>query len=81
MVPVRFVGENSGRFYRVANLCKFLKLKFNFAMLYLPDEMYRARNAHFKVIFGKPVPAETFDGSRTPLQWAAYMREKVYQLH
>ncbi len=81
VVPVRFVGENSGRFYRVANLCKFLKLKFNFAMLYLPDEMYRARNAHFKVIFGKPVPAETFDGSRTPLQWAAYMREKVYQLH
>ncbi len=81
IVPVRFVGENSRRFYRVANLCKALKLKFNFAMLFLPDEMYRARNARFKVVFGEPVPCEAFDGSRTPLQWAAYMREKTYQLH
>lgn len=81
VVPVRFIGENSGRFYRVANLCKALHLKFNFAMLFLPDEMYRARNARFRVVFGKPVPPETFDGTRTPLEWAAYMRDKVYQLH
>ena len=80
IVPVHFIGENSSRFYRVANLCKALKLKFNFAMLFLPDEMYRARGSHFKVVFGKPLPAGTFDSSRTPLQWASYIREKVYQL-
>ena len=80
VVPVHFIGRNSKRFYRVANLCKALKLKFNFAMLFLPDEMYRARGAHFKVVFGKPVPSSAFDSSRTPLQWAAYIRDKVYKL-
>ena len=77
---MHFIGRNSKRFYRVANLCKALKLKFNFAMLFLPDEMYRARGAHFKVVFGKPVPSSAFDSSRTPLQWAAYIRDKVYKL-
>lgn len=80
IVPVRFVGRNSNRFYRVANLCKALKLKFNFAQILLPDEMYRARNAHFRVVFGKPIPASFFDSSRTPTEWAAYVRDKVYQM-
>ena len=80
VVPVHFIGENSRRFYRIANLCKALKLKFNFAMLFLPDEMYRKRNARFKVVFGKPLPCTAFDSGRTPLQWAEYVREKTYQL-
>lgn len=80
VVPVHFIGQNSKRFYRAANWCKRLKLKFNFAMLFLPDEMYRAQHGHFKVIFGKPVPYETFDGSRTAVDWAAWMQEEVYKL-
>ncbi len=80
VVPVHFIGQNSMRFYRIANLCKFLKLKFNFAMLLLPDEMYRARHGKFKVIFGDPIPPETFDSSKTHLEWAQWVREKVYKL-
>lgn len=80
VVPVHFIAENSPRFYRVANLCKKLGLKFNFAMLLLPDEMYKAQHGTFKVVFGDPIPPETFDNSRTPYEWAQWVRAKVYEL-
>ena len=80
VVPVHFVAENSKRFYRVANWCKRLGIKFNLAMLLLPDEMYKARHSTFKVIFGDPIPPETFDKSRSAYEWAQWVREKVYTL-
>ncbi len=80
VVPIHFEGRNSNRFYNVANLCKWLGIKFNIAMLFLPDELYRNQHKTFKITFGKPLPPETFDSSKTPAQWAAWVREKVYQL-
>jgi putative hemolysin len=80
VVPIHFIGRNSNRFYNIANICKWLKLKFNFAMLFLPDEMYRQRGGTFKVLFGDPIPPETFDKSKTDTEWAAWVREKVYEL-
>ena len=80
IVPVHFIGRNSNRFYFVARLCTILKLKTNLAMFLLPDEFYKARNSKFTVIFGKPIPAETFDNSRTPLEWASVVRKTVYKL-
>ena len=47
VVPVHFIAQNSKRFYRVANWCKRLGIKFNLAMLLLPDEMYKARHGTF----------------------------------
>ena len=80
VVPIYFSGRNSERFYRVANLCKILHSKINFAMLFLVDEMYRNVNKTFTVKIGKPVPWQTFDKSRTPAQWAQYVEDIVYQL-
>ena len=80
VVPVHFVAENSKRFYRVANWCKRLGIKFNLAMLLLPDEMYKARHSTFKVIFGDPIPPETFDKSRSAYEWAQWVRETVFTL-
>ena len=80
IVPVHFIGENSKRFYRIATLCKRLKLKFNFAMLCLPDEMYRGMHGSYTVKIGDPVPAEKFDKSKTPYEWAQWVREEVYKL-
>ncbi len=80
IVPVHFIGENSPRFYRVAQWCKRLHLKFNFAMTLLPDEMYRAQGNHFTVRFGKPIPYTTFDHSRTPNEWARWVEDEVYKL-
>ena len=79
IVPVHFIGQNSNRFYRVANFCKFFHLP-NFAMALLPDEMYRSRGKHFEVRFGKPIPWQTFDQSRTVMEWAAFVRDEVYKI-
>ncbi len=80
IVPIHFIGRNSDRFYTIATWCKRLGLKFNLAMLFLPDEMYRSQHGEYKVIIGKPIHWSTFDKSRSPQQWAQQVREEVYKL-
>ena len=80
IVPIHFEGHNSNKFYRIANICKMLKLKVNVAMLYLPDEMIKNRHNTFTVKIGKPIPWQTFDKSRKPKEWAQWVREQVYEL-
>ena len=81
IVPVHFVGRNPARFYRADWFFrKLLKIKFNIPMLFLPDAFYHAQHKPFRIIPGKPVPAAHFDSTRKPLEWAAWMREQVYQL-
>lgn len=80
IVPIHFGGRNSEKFYRIANVCKFFRLKFNVAMIYLVDEMFGNRDKTFVVKIGKPIPWQTFDKSRTPLQWAQYVQDEVYKL-
>ncbi len=80
VVPIRFEGENSNFFYRLANFSDKYVKKVNIAMLYLVDEMYKNRFKTFRVIIGKPIPWQTFDKSKTPLEWAQYVQNKVYEL-
>ena len=80
VVPIRFDGQNSDRFYRIANLCKALHLKFNVAMLFLVDEMYRNVHKTFRITIGKPIHWQTFDKSKSMVSWAKYVEDKVYEL-
>ena len=80
VIPVHFGGRNSDFFYNLANICKALGIKFNIAMLYLADEMFKNRHKTFTVTFGKPIPWQTFDKSKTPAQWAEYVKDIVYKL-
>lgn len=79
VVPIYFSGRNSDRFYRIANLCKFFHSKINFAMLFLVDEMYRNVHKDFRVVIGKPIPWQTFDDSKTAVEWAQFVQNKVYE--
>ena len=79
VVPIYFSGQNSEKFYRIANICKALRLKFNFAMLFLADEMFKNRGNTFEVRIGKPIPWQTFDKSRKPKEWAQYVQDIVYK--
>ncbi len=78
VVPIHFGGQNSERFYRLANVCKTLGIKFNIAMLYLADEMMKNRHKTFTVTIGKPLTWQTFDKSKTYVQWAQYVKDIVY---
>ena len=80
IVPMHFIGENSRRFYRIGRMEKIFKLRFPLGMLLLPDEMYRARGKSYKVVIGSPIPASTFDNSRSIAQWTDWVRDIVYKL-
>ena len=80
IVPIHFIGTNSRRFYRIGRMEKFFKLRFPLGMLFLPDEMYRARGKSYKVVIGSPIPASTFDESRSIAQWTDWVRDIVYKL-
>jgi 1-acyl-sn-glycerol-3-phosphate acyltransferase len=80
VVPVHFNGGNSNFFYNFANLRKFLGIKSNIEMFYLVDETYKHHNQTITVTFGKPIPWQTFDNSRSAKEWADFVREKVYEM-
>lgn len=80
VVPMHFEGRNSEFFYRLANICKALHIKFNIALLYLVDEMFKNRHKQFTLTIGKPIPWQTFDKTKTPTEWAAYVKGIVYKL-
>ncbi len=79
VVPIHFGGQNSNFFYRLANFSDRF-LPFNLAMLFLVDEMYKNVHKTFRVAIGKPIPWQTFDKSRSPKEWAQYVRSEVYKL-
>ncbi|HPM11227.1 MAG TPA: 1-acyl-sn-glycerol-3-phosphate acyltransferase [Paludibacter sp.] len=80
VVPIYFHGRNSDFFYNLANLRKFLGIKFNIEMMYLADEMFKQRGNHFSVKIGKPIPWQTFDKSKTSFEWAQWVREQCYKI-
>ena len=80
IVPIHFGGRNSDFFYGLANVYKALHIKFNIAMLFLVDEMYKNVHKSFRVAIGKPIPWQTFDKSKTAMEWAKYVQDMVYRL-
>jgi putative hemolysin len=80
IVPAYFSGRNSGFFYNLANFRKLAGIKANIEMLYLPDEMFRQKGQEISLAFGKAIPRETFDKSRTLPEWAAWVKSETYKL-
>ena len=80
IVPIHFGGQNSEFFYKLANFSDKYVKKVNIAMLFLVDEMYKNVHKTFRVAIGKPIPWQTFDKSKTPMEWAKFVEESVYQL-
>lgn len=80
ITPIYVDAKNTNRFYRIANWRKKLGIKFNIEMILLPDEMFKQRNKTIRLVFGKPIPYTTFDSSKTDSEWAALVREHVYNL-
>jgi 1-acyl-sn-glycerol-3-phosphate acyltransferase len=80
VIPIHVSGRNSNFFYRLANVRKFLGIKWNLEMLYLIDETYKHQNKTFYFTIGKPIPYTDFDQQHTPIEWATRVREMVYRL-
>jgi RNA recognition motif-containing protein len=80
IVPAFFAGRNSNFFYNLSNLRNFLGIKANIEMLYLADEMFKQIDKEIRLVFGQKIPWVTFDKSRSPLEWAEWVKEKTYSL-
>lgn len=80
VVPIHFGGQNSDFFYRLANFSDSYLKKVNVPMLFLVDEMYKNVHKKFRVKFGKPIPWQTFDKSKSPMEWAKFVYDRVYEL-
>jgi len=80
IVPMFVDAKNSNFFYRLANLRRFIGLKANIEMFYLPDEMYKQQNNTFKIYFGEPIPWQKFDKKQGIQYWANEIRKIVYSL-
>jgi len=83
IVPVYFEAKNSNSFYNIANLRRLFRIKFNIEMIFLPHELFKvkkAKNMIFTIYFGKPIPWQTFDSSKSPQQWTNWMKQTVYDL-
>jgi putative hemolysin len=80
IIPVYVQGKCSQFFYRLFKIRKFLGIKTNFEMLYLVDETWKHKNKSFTLTFGKPIPYSTFNKSKSPNQWAKWVKEQCYAL-
>lgn len=80
IIPVHFSGRNSNFFYNLANIRKFLGIKWNLEMFFLVNESMKQRNADITVTFGEPVPWSNVHKNKSYQEWANIIREKVYSL-
>ena len=80
VIPVHVSGQNSKRFYRIANWRKLLSIKVNIEMLYLADEMYKQKGQTITITFGKPISYTFFDKTKKDIEWAEYVKQIVYSL-
>lgn len=80
VVPIYIDGRLTDRFYRLANLRKFLGVKLNFEMFYLVDELFKQKNVTIDIVIGESIDPEVFTKGKTDKEWAEWVKQKVYQL-
>ena len=79
IVPIFFSGRNSNFFYRLAKVRKFLGIKFNIEMLFLPRELFKQKNSSFEIWFGDPIPIGNITSEKSLREWTDIIRDKAYE--
>ncbi len=80
VVPVMFFEKNSRFFYNLYRIRTFFGIKINLELTFLMNEIFKRKNSTVKVKIGKPIPWQTFDKSKTHVEWAQEVRKHVYKL-
>ena len=80
VVPVFFKGLNTRFFYTFAFIRKWIGIKFNIELFFLPREMVKSKNKTFDLYIGVPITYEKFDTQKNDANWAAWVREQAYRL-
>ncbi len=80
IIPLFFSGQNSDHFYKVARNRKRLRIPFNIEMIYLPQEMFKARGKQFSIIVGDRVHWSSIAGGKDARNSADAIRSMTYRL-
>lgn len=80
VIPIHFDGRVSNFFYNLANLRKFLGIRYNIEMLYLPNEMFKHEHMTFNMTIGQAIPWQTFTNEKPAEEWAQFVKGIVYEL-
>lgn len=80
IIPIYIDGKLSNFFYGLSNFRKFLRIKVNFEMLYLVNELFKQRNVKITFKIGKPIDTQEIDTKKSSKKTAAWVKEKVYEL-
>jgi len=81
VVPIFCSGKNSNFFYNIANLRKFLGIKFNIELFFLPHEMFKNKNSKINITIGKPISYKNFINSKNDFEKAQEIKKVVYSLN
>lgn len=80
IVPLFFSGQNSMKFYRMANRRKRLGLKFNIEQIYLPSEVFKSRGKRFDIYCGNTIPYTALTDVADAKGYAQALGSYVYML-
>ena len=80
IIPVHIDGKNSSWFYNLSYWRSKLGIKANLEMFYLADEMFKQSGKTITITFGEPVSWQSFDKSKSLIEWAEHMRALTYAL-
>ena len=80
VIPVYINGKNSWFFYWLANFRKKIGIRINIEMFLLSDELFKNRGKTFVISFGKPIPWNRFDHTKSAIEWASVVKDIVYEL-
>jgi len=79
IVPVHISGKNSKKFYRIARLRKFLKIKIYLETILLPQEMFKQIGSEVTLTIGKPINHEDIKSSnKSHYEWTKKIKKYVY---
>ncbi len=80
VIPLRFIGQNSPKFYRFARRRQRLGLKFNLEMLRLPREMVIGEGNRYGLRIGRPIAPEKLRRGHEAVAQAKEIRNYIYTL-
>ncbi len=76
--PVFIEGENSKFFYNFANFRKKIGIKANIEMLFLPDEMFKARKETIRIHYSKPFDSAILTDRKSDREWSDLIYQYIY---
>lgn len=80
VVTLRFEGENSAAFYRLARRRRKLGMKFNLEMIRLPRELVCGAGKNFNIKIGVTIPNDRLMRGHEAATQAAGIRDYIYTL-